>query len=338
VAETLLSGAHNTLGRAAALRGQNAEAKDHFRLAVGMATTDAGERELLVHARSIREMAALGLLPQAASLVEREIGEISKLAERPSHTRAKIGVLKSETRLLKHELALAQQRGQLQKNRDQDAGQGRSIEQLKAKSVSQLGQDLWVLEQTGYKRGGFFVEFGATDGVLLSNTWLLEKEFGWRGICVEPNPALFEQLRLNRSCAVSDACIAGETGKEVDFVFADAFGSMAEYAASDHHAATRQAYAETGAVGKLKTTSLHDLLCQLSAPREIDYISIDTEGSELEILAAFPFDKWDVQLFTVEHNFTPHRGKLRELLSHHGYRCVEREWDDWYVKDPTIQA
>jgi hypothetical protein len=86
-------------------------------------------------------------------------------------------------------------------------------------SPSQLGQDLCVLEQTNYKKGGF-VEFGATDGVLLSNSYLLEKEFGWQGLCAEHNPKYFKQLQKNRNCTVNEACIAGETGKVVEFVTA----------------------------------------------------------------------------------------------------------------------
>jgi FkbM family methyltransferase len=311
----------------------------HFAEAVRMAASDPHERGLLGHARSVREMAALGLLPQVATFLDKELAQVRPLGERPSQTRARMQILKTEIELLKHELALAQQRGQLYKPRDangptsQAAPEHASIEELNRKSVSQLGQDLWVLEQTGYKRGGFFVEFGATDGVLLSNTLLLETEFGWHGICAEPNPALFEKLKMNRKCLVSSACIAGESGQEVEFIFADAFGSMAKYAECDMHGASRKAYAENGAVGKVKTISLHDFLVEHHAPRRIEYLSVDTEGSEFEILAAFPFDKWDVQLLTIEHNYTPQREKLRELLSAHGYRCVEREWDDWYVKD-----
>src|SRR3979409_966312 len=55
-------------------------------------------------------------------------------------------------------------------------------------SKSQILQDLWVGYELNERRGGFFVEFGATNGVVNSNTWLLEKKYGWKGILAEPNP------------------------------------------------------------------------------------------------------------------------------------------------------
>jgi len=80
------------------------------------------------------------------------------------------------------------------------------------------------------------------------------------------------------------------------------------------------------------TESLDDLLNRLKAPREIDYLSVDTEGSEYEILLTFPFDRWNVRLLTVEHNFSDTRTKLRFLLESHGYKCTEAQWDDWYER------
>lgn len=85
----------------------------------------------------------------------------------------------------------------------------------------------------------------------------------------------------------------------------------------------------------VKTISLLDLLAKFDAPREMDYLSIDTEGSEFEILKAFDFDRYSFKVITCEHNFTPMRESIYELLSSKGYeRMLEPQSnvDDWYVK------
>jgi hypothetical protein len=85
----------------------------------------------------------------------------------------------------------------------------------------------------------------------------------------------------------------------------------------------------------VSTISLNDLLSKHNAPKHIDYLSIDTEGSEFEILNSFDFSSHSFGVVTVEHNFTPVRQKIFELLSGHGYtRQFENlsKFDDWYVK------
>ena len=75
------------------------------------------------------------------------------------------------------------------------------------------------------------------------------------------------------------------------------------------------------------------------APKEIDYLSIDTEGSELEILNAFDFSRYDTSIITVEHNYTENRKKIHSLLSRNGYERVFEQYsqfDDWYVKKDKI--
>ena len=84
-----------------------------------------------------------------------------------------------------------------------------------------------------------------------------------------------------------------------------------------------------------ETVTLVDLLAFWKAPRRIDYLSIDTEGSELDILNAFDFSAHDVRLITVEHNFSGNRGPILDLLTAQGYRRKFTDLsmvDDWYVK------
>jgi FkbM family methyltransferase len=337
VAQILIAGVHNSLGRAAALTRDTERAQQHFHAAV-LPSANESDVPLLSQVRSLREMSRLSLLPQAADLLGTAIAATRSTTERPEQTNARIKVLESELDLLNHELSIAQQRHMvLRPAPDSEVTQGEVgsnpwIQALTRRSVSQLGQDLWVLEKSAYKRGGFFVEFGATDGVLLSNSYLLETEFAWTGICAEPNPKMYAQLRHNRRCVVSDSCIAGVSGKDVDFIFAGAFGGMAEHCSADLHSERRGAYVAAGQVGRVTTVSLDDFLRGHRAPYDIDYLSIDTEGSELEILAAFPFERWNIRLITVEHNHTPQRQAIFDVLNRHGYQRIEREWDDWYSR------
>ena len=85
------------------------------------------------------------------------------------------------------------------------------------KSKSQLAQDIFVVANTKYKKNNFFVEFGATDGITISNTHLLEKELNWNGILIEPASIWHDSLKKNRSCIIDKRCIFSES--ELSFRF-----------------------------------------------------------------------------------------------------------------------
>lgn len=216
----------------------------------------------------------------------------------------------------------------LQLPEDQGGALLRSVRSSKA----QLFQDLFVLSELEFKREGFFVEFGAANGVDLSNTFLLEKHFGWSGILAEPCMAWHAALRQNRTCHIETACVWRESNEVLTFNATD-FGELATidlFSSSDRHAQRRN----IGEKYSVKTISLRDLLDRYSAPREIDYLSIDTEGSEYEILRTFDFDKYKFKVITCEHNFTKQRDELFSLLTENGYvRKLEglSDFDDWYV-------
>ena len=287
----------------------------------------------------LRAKLGLGLFPQCADEVEKTFSQIlSAIVQDPSY-KAELTVLHSEIELIKHEFLLSQQKSQffsLNKSPDSSfdySDTERFTEELKKVSPSQLGQDLWVLSQMQFKRDGFFIEFGATDGIVLSNTYLLEKYFGWKGLCAEPNPTFFERLKVNRKCLTSNRCIAERSGDEVEFIFADEYGGIADYADHDSHSQKREAYETLSGTTRLTTISLEDFLLEHNAPSTIEYLSIDTEGSEFDILKSFPFDRWDIRLITVEHNFTDNREKLFDLLTRYGYKRQEAQFDDWYYKE-----
>lgn len=322
MARVLIGGAYNSLGRAAAMARDDDRAARFFEASIATVSPRA-DAQVLGRARDIHEKARMGLLPEAAKLMQAELAGLRAQGVRSD--REKIFASQMETML--HELSLMQKRGQI--------GPAGAAGLPASRAAGQLEQDIWVLEQTGHKRGGFFVEFGATDGVLLSNTLILERDFGWTGICAEPNPGYFAQLQNNRSCIAAPDCILGESGRRVEFILADEYGGVAEFADADQHTERRDAYRREGHVIELESISLDAFLKKYKAPRRIDYLSIDTEGSEYDILSHFPFDAWDIRLITVEHNFSSTRAPLRALLSAQGYAVTEQKWDDWYVKTPA---
>jgi FkbM family methyltransferase len=200
-------------------------------------------------------------------------------------------------------------------------------------SRSQHWQDVFVLSQLEFKKNGYFVEFGATDGVRLSNSYLLESEYEWTGIVAEPARCWHTALQANRKSHIETKCVWSETGSTLSFneTASPMLSTLSRYSASDRHAASR----ENGKQYDVETISLLDLLQKHNAPSTIDYLSIDTEGSEYEILSHFDFGKYRFRIITCEHNHTPMRQKLFELLSSKGYeRRFEAlsRWDDWYVK------
>lgn len=200
-------------------------------------------------------------------------------------------------------------------------------------SRAQLFQDLFVLCQSGFKREGFFVEFGATDGLCLSNTDLLEKQFGWRGILSEPARKWQAALRANRTATIDFGCVWSTSGGTLEFNETDEaeYSTIEDFSSTDSHRDIRT----KGIRYTVPTISLIDLLEKHHAPECIDYLSIDTEGSEYEILSAFDFSRYRIAVITVEHNYTPNRERIHELLANHGFRRVHEAWskfDDWYVQ------
>jgi FkbM family methyltransferase len=200
-------------------------------------------------------------------------------------------------------------------------------------SHAQFLQDLWVSFELNSLRQGFFVEFGATNGVKFSNSLYLERELGWRGILAEPARCWHAGLYANRAGDIDKRCVWTATGERLLFNQPEiaAHSTIDAFWDSDGHAETRR----NGERYEVETVSLNDLLVHWNAPRRIDYLSIDTEGSELAILEAFDFDRWDLRLISVEHNHTAKRQELLAFLTAKGFRRrfeTLSNVDDWYVR------
>ena len=209
---------------------------------------------------------------------------------------------------------------------------GDRLFELLSKSRSQFKQDLFVISEVDFKSNGYFVEFGATDGITFSNTYLLEKEFGFNGILAEPNPNMWKNIAKVRDVFIETECVWSKSGEIIDFVDSGGKSTISRFLHADMHAGKRR----SNNIFKIKTISLTDMLEKYGAPNLIDYLSIDTEGSEFEILQAHDFNKFKFKIITVEHNYSNQRQKIYDLLTSYGYK---RKYefisgvDDWYILD-----
>lgn len=205
--------------------------------------------------------------------------------------------------------------------------------------ISENGQDFFALGCNGYKNNGFYVDIGASDGITASNTFILEKFYKWRGICVDPNPFFTQSLMNCRDSFSSTLCVYNETGKILPFKFCaddDQFYGWNFRSGIESHLNTIDEQVNKSFMNiNVLSITLNDLLELYHAPRNIDYISIDTEGSELEILKSFDFFKYDVKCWTIEHEFGPNRSEIQQLMFDNGYRLYtdfDTGNEDWFFK------
>lgn len=209
------------------------------------------------------------------------------------------------------------------------------VSNIKA-SRAQLQQDLLAQFICGPK--GYFVEFGATNGIDLSNTYLLERDFGWSGVLAEPGKNWHQEISKNRLGPIDHRAVAGESGEVRNFVEASEgeYSTFEEFSSFGNHQQIRSKSIKYN----VETVSLNDLLSRYNAPNSIQLISIDTEGSEFEILNSFDFNRYQVDLFFVEHNFSENQAKINSLLSANGYTLILSEvsmFDGWYIRKEILR-
>jgi FkbM family methyltransferase len=180
-----------------------------------------------------------------------------------------------------------------------------------------------VREFFGNARSGFFVEVGANQPRHQSQTWHLE-QLGWRGVLVEPQPDLAEELSRRRTAKVfAVACSSPQNaGKRMRFHVAGAHSSL------DRNRMAPGTQPEH--LIEVPVRPLDDILVQAEAPAGFEFLSIDVEGHELEVLSGFDLARWRPRLVLIEDhvaNLNKHR-----FMKNAGYRLIRRfEYNGWYV-------
>lgn len=180
--------------------------------------------------------------------------------------------------------------------------------------------------------GGFFVELGANDGVTQSNSLYFERHRGWRGVLVEPTPHNYLKCLKNRSTSSSvycAACVSFDYTQEfVRITYSNLMSAPVDLESdiSDprKHAQTGrqflgkgEAVFEFGAVAR----TLNSLLLEAKAPAVIDFLSLDVEGAELEVLKGVDHQAFRFKYILVECRDFP---RLSAYLGMQGYRFAEQ--------------
>ena len=189
-------------------------------------------------------------------------------------------------------------------------------------TMSQAGQDYWVYGDVfNEKQDGFFLDIGAHDGVFLSNTFILEKRYSWKGICIEANPKSFVDLVVNRNCRCINMCIDKQNGS-VSFKLNGIMGGIVASDVDNSEARQKE-------VVDIDAITLKQLLKDEKAPAVIDYLSIDIEGAEDRALLEFDFDTYQFNCLTIERPSVA----LRELLACKDYMLIKEitGLDSFYI-------
>ena len=204
------------------------------------------------------------------------------------------------------------------------------------KYYSQLGQDKFIDEFFEKKQEGTFIDIGAHDGKSASNTFFLEEQRNWRGICIEPGINEFKLLNSNRRSINLNVCISNYDG-ESDFTYIEGYANMLSgldesYNQQHKMRIQNEVNQYGGRINKIKIPvyKLQTIIDKYNM-YDVDYCSIDTEGSEFNIIKSIDFTKTRIKLFTIENNYG--NEDIKDYLETKGYFLYRKlQCDDIFLK------
>lgn len=215
---------------------------------------------------------------------------------------------------------------------------------------SKHGQDKYLYEEIFKNNSnGIFVDFGAYDGIESSNSYFFEKELGWDGICVEPLPQIFIKLQSNRKCLCINKCIS-DNYKNGEFLHVipenppgtiignkrvsniEKMSGLVEFYNNQHKKLIDSRLNELG--GRKETFEVEcipaDDVLKLLPSKKIDYLTIDTEGSELHILKSIDFNLFEIDVIVLEVLYSSE--ELSAFMDKHRYKLINKIGYDWIYR------
>jgi FkbM family methyltransferase len=206
------------------------------------------------------------------------------------------------------------------------------------KYYSQIGQDQYYIENISKeKRNGIFLDIGSNNGIFESNTAALEFDYDWTGICVEANPTLITDLKMNRPKSIVLNYAVWDTAGEVELeisnsnhkgIRGDLLSRISNLDRNRDY--FKKHFKENRHTVKVEAKTITEIVNGLySFPCVIDYMSLDVEGAEIEALKGIDFSLIDIKFMTIEHGNRP--GYIDQFTNHlkpHGYKIHRiNQWD-----------
>lgn len=211
-------------------------------------------------------------------------------------------------------------------------------------------QDKYLNENFFYnKRNGVFVDIGAHDGISYSNSYFFEKALNWTGICIEPQLEEFTKLKNNRNCICLNACVSNQDGI-VKFIKVPTLNPLAnvypEYNNNmlsgmletfhpGHFARLQLMGIFSYDIIEVRALKLNNILKENNI-YYIDYLSIDTEGGEIEILKSIDYDIYYIYTITVENNYAD--SEIRKFMESKNFKFLTHlGQDEVYINTNSLK-
>jgi hypothetical protein len=211
------------------------------------------------------------------------------------------------------------------------------------KTFAQINQDIILLKMLRQKKNGYFVDLAANHFRTLSNTYLLELYHNWKGICIEANPMYWSSISTYRRCTLFSNPVSNGFNK-VKFRLRGAGGGIVSDLMDNK--ATPALFTKDAMVDgegnratetEFVTVTLNSILDYAKAPAHMDFLSLDVEGNEDNVLSAFDFHRYKFSIINIER---PSK-KTHMLLRKNGYHFIAAHSSDifYFHEDaPNVEA
>lgn len=196
----------------------------------------------------------------------------------------------------------------------------------------------YFLEKLNISKGKF-VDVGANDGKIGSMTYDLEKN-GWSGILIEPNPILVENLKKIRTSPVFPFAISSQEG-DLPFYIVEGSDNLHGLSRFNYTKEFEDHVKKCG--GSVKKTivpvkKISSIMNEAQNLDKVDFLKIDVEGHEFEVLKSFDFEKYHPRLIVTEDNFKDSDKSVRNFLHSKGYEVIARDRINyWFAPKSEIK-